>query len=79
MSYDVNFKNNIVQAKEKGEDISKFTKNGSLSLSIINRWYNLYIQNGLFVETNNNDAIPSWSGYNYQGKIMILVALQLRF
>ena len=24
-----------------------------------------------------NDAIPSWSGFNYQGKVMLLYVLQL--
>ena len=37
----------------------------------------MYKANGLFKEESNNDAIPSWSGYNYQGKMMLLLTLQM--
>lgn len=77
MVYNVEFKNEVVQAKEKGEDLKKFIDNGKPTKKTIDDWYKLYLLNGLFTEESNNDAIPSWSGYNYQGKIMILITLQL--
>ncbi len=77
MRYTVEFKNKIVLAIENGEDISSMLIDGKPIKKTINDWYDKYQNNGLFTEDNNNDAIPSWSGYNYQGKVMLLVTLQM--
>lgn len=77
MGYTVEFKNKIVQAIENGEDISSMLSDGKPVEKTIDDWYDKYQNNGLFTEDNNNDAIPSWSGYNYQGKSMLLLTLQM--
>lgn len=77
MGYTVEFKNKIVLAMENGEDISSMLSDGKPVKKTISDWYEEYKSNGLFTENNNNDAIPSWSGYNYQGKTMLLVTLQM--
>lgn len=77
MSYTAEFKNKIVLAIENGEDISSMLIGGKPVEKTIYDWYDKYQNNGLFTEDNNNDAIPSWSGYNYQGKTMLLLTLQM--
>lgn len=77
MGYPVQFKNKVVLAIENGEDISSMLSDGKPVKKTINDWYEEYKSNGLFTEDNNNDAIPSWSGYNYQGKTMLLLTLQM--
>lgn len=77
MSYPVEFKNEVVLALEKGEDISSMIKGGKPTLRTIEGWYKKYKDEGLFKKESNNDAIPSWSGYNYQGKMMLLLTLQM--
>ena len=77
MNYKVDFKNKMVLAIEKNEDISSMIENGKPTCKTIKGWYDMYKANGLFKKESNNDAIPSWSGYNYQGKMMLLVTLQM--
>ena len=77
MNYPVDFKNKMVLAMERNEDISSMIDNGKPTLKTIKRWYDTYKVNGLFKKESNNDAIPSWSGYNYQGKMMLLLTLQM--
>ncbi|WP_297634917.1 ABC-three component system protein [uncultured Clostridium sp.] len=77
MSYPVEFKNKIVLALEKDEDISRMIKEGKPTYRTIRTWYEIYKEYGLFKKESNNDAIPSWSGYNYQGKMMLLLTLQM--
>lgn len=77
MRYTVEFRNKIVLAIENGEDISSMLSDGKPVEKTIYDWYDKYQNNGLFTEDNNNDAIPSWSGYNYQGKTMLLLTLQM--
>lgn len=77
MNYQVDFKNKMVLAIERNEDISSMIDNGKPTRKTIKGWYDTYKANGLFKKESNNDAIPSWSGYNYQGKIMLLLTLQM--
>lgn len=76
MNYPVDFKNKIVLARERKEDISSMIDDGKPTSETIKGWCDTYKKNGLFKEESNNDAIPSWSGYNYQGKMMLLLTLQ---
>lgn len=77
MNYNVDFKNKIVLAMERNEDVSSMIDNGKPTGKTIKKWYDMYKANGLFKKESNNDAIPSWSGYNYQGKMMLLLTLQM--
>lgn len=78
MIYSVDFKNKMVLAIERNEDISSMRENGKKpTCETIKGWYDTYKRNGLFKKESNNDAIPSWSGYNYQGKMMLLLTLQM--
>lgn len=77
MNYPVDFKNKMVLAIERKEDISSMIDNGKPIRKTIEGWYDTYKNNGLFKKESNNDAIPSWSGYNYQGKMMLLLTLQM--
>ncbi len=77
MNYTVDFKNNMVLAIERKEDISSMIDNGKPIRKTREGWYHTYKHNGLFKKESNNDAIPSWSGYNYQGKMMLLLTLQM--
>lgn len=77
MNYPVDFKNKMVLAIERNEDISSMIDNGKPTHKTIKGWYGTYKNNGLFKKESNNDAIPSWSGYNYQGKMMLLLTLQM--
>lgn len=77
MGYPVDFKNKIVLALKCGEDISDMITDGKPRKDTIKTWYDTYKKEGLYVEKSNNDAIPSWSGYNYQGKMMLLLTLQI--
>ncbi|WP_142415346.1 ABC-three component system protein [Hathewaya massiliensis] len=77
MNYQVDFKNKMVLAIERNEDISSMIDNGKPTRKTIQGWYDMYKSNGLFKKESNNDAIPSWSGYNYQGKMMLLLTLQM--
>lgn len=77
MSYSIDFKNKMVLAIERNEDISSMIENGKPTNKTIRGWYDTYKYNGPFKKESNNDAIPSWSGYNYQGKMMLLLTLQM--
>lgn len=77
MNYPVDFKNKMVLAIERNEDISSMIDNGKPTCETIKGWYDTYRYKGLFKNESNNDAIPSWSGYNYQGKMMLLLTLQM--
>lgn len=77
MNYPVDFKNKMVLAIERNEDISSMLDNGKPTCQTIKGWYATYKDYGLFKKESNNDAIPSWSGYNYQGKVMLLLTLQM--
>lgn len=78
--YDALTKNETVLRKKTGEKIQTISDDTGISESSIRGWCKEYEQNGEFKDNNNNDAIPSWSGYNYQGKAMILCVLQkIRF
>lgn len=61
MIYTVDFKNKMVLAIERNEDISSMIDNGKPTSRTIKAWYDMYKANGLFKEESNNDAIPSWS------------------
>ena len=48
----------------------------SPSESTIREWIRTYKSKGKFVDDNKNDAIPSWSGYSYQGRMAILCVIE---
>ncbi|MGN2369232.1 hypothetical protein ACTFJW_04120 [Clostridium cagae] len=79
MAYDAEIKNKIVLGiVNEGKKISDYTiNNDAPKEQTIRKWIKEYEYTGkLFKDDNNNDAIPSWSGYSYQGKIAILCTLQ---
>ena len=77
--YNAEEKNKIVELilnKEKtAKEIVSESKD-SPSVGTIARWKKEYLSQGPYVDNNNNDAIPSWSGYSYQGKVAILCVLE---
>ena len=44
--------------------------------STIRNWLKEYKSKGVFADDNKNDAIASWSGYSYQGKMAILCTIE---
>ncbi len=77
-TYEFSFKNEIMHKLEKSEMTqSSIAKQYNIPRPTISRWWKEFCQNGEFTDPGNrNDAIPSWSGFNYQGKVMILCVLQ---
>lgn len=77
-NYDFNYKNEIMYKLEKKEyTISGIAKKYDIPYSTISNWWREFTQNGEFTDPGNrNDAIPSWSGFNFQGKVMILCVLE---
>lgn len=77
--YSAEEKNKIVEtilSKQKTiREIAGASKDAPAE-STINNWVKLYKSRGMFVDSNNNDAIASWSGYSYQGKISILCTIE---
>ncbi len=78
-NYSAEEKNGIVQSilnkVKKVKEIAEESVD-SPSERTIRRWKKEYLSHGPFVDDNNNDAIPSWSGYSYQGKVAILCAVE---
>ncbi len=77
--YSAEEKNRIVELilnKEKTVKEIANESEDSPSMGTIGRWKKEYISQGSYVDDNNNDAIPSWSGYSYQGKVAILCVLE---
>lgn len=77
--YSAEEKNKIVEtilSKQKTiREIAGASKDAPAE-STINNWVKLYKSRGMFVDSNNNDAIASWSGYSYQGKVSILCTIE---
>ncbi len=77
--YNAEEKNKIVELilnKEKTVKELASESEDSPSVGTIARWKKEYLSQGPYVDDNNNDAIPSWSGYSYQGKVAILCVLE---
>ena len=77
--YSAEEKNRIVELiLKKMKTAKEIASEGEESPSVgtIGRWKKEYLSQGPYVDDNNNDAIPSWSGYSYQGKVAILCVLE---
>lgn len=77
--YNAEEKNTIVELilnKRKTVKEIASESEDSPSVGTIGRWKKEYLSQGPYVDANNNDAIPSWSGYSYQGKVAILCVLE---
>lgn len=77
--YSANEKNNIVEMLLNGKkSIREISEDGegAPAESTIRKWIKQYKSNGPFVDSNKNDAVASWSGYGYQGKMAILCAVE---
>lgn len=78
--YSAQEKNKVVEmilSKQKTvKEMAEATKDAPAE-STIRKWVKEYKSRGMFVDGNNNDAIASWSGYSYQGKISILCTIEI--
>ena len=77
--YSAEEKNKIVELilnKKKTAKERASESEDSPGVGTIGRWKKEYLSQGPYVDGNNNDAIPSWSGYSYQGKVAILCVLE---
>lgn len=77
--YSAEEKNNMVKKVLSGtksiNEIVEADHNGPAE-STIKSWIRRYKTEGPFLVQSNNDAVASWSGYSYQGKMAILCTLE---
>ncbi|HYF81729.1 MAG TPA: ABC-three component system protein [Clostridia bacterium] len=79
--YSADEKNEIVEyvkgALQSGQKKRQLAEQYGVNVNTINTWLKLYEQNGVFVDDGSFDATPSWSGYQYQGKVALYVILKI--